>query len=100
MGDCILTIAYLINRMPSKIFQDKTPHKLLFKMIHFYYHLKVSGCLFYGHNPNIRCKLDARALPGIFVAYSFAQKEIFYLYFNKIYISRDATFFNILFFKI
>lgn len=60
-----------------------------------YSHLRVFGCLCYGHNVLHKIhKFDKRAKPGIFIGYPHAQKayKVFDLETKTIYTSRDVTF--------
>lgn len=67
-GDFIMTAAHLVNLLPTKLLNYKTPFEVLYNKIPHYKHLKVFGCLCYATNvtasPN---KLGSRALMGIFI---------------------------------
>ncbi|RVX10633.1 Retrovirus-related Pol polyprotein from transposon TNT 1-94 [Vitis vinifera] len=75
-GEAILTAAYLINRMPSRILDFQTPCQILLQSfpntrlistIPF----KVFGCSTFVHvHQQHRDKLDPRALKCIFLGYS------------------------------
>ena len=69
-GECVLTAAYLINRMPLSVLQNKTPYEVLLGKSPTYDHLRSFGCLCYGHvNSKPRDKFAPRAKPGVFVGY-------------------------------
>ena len=67
-GECVLSVAYLINRTHTKVLNAKTPYEVLFGVKPTYDHVKVFGCLYYAHNHEAtRDKFDARATKCIFL---------------------------------
>ena len=79
-GEAILTATHLINRLPSKSLESKSPMKVLSQ---FYPDLSISNGLtprvfgftsFVHVHSNNRGKLDPRAIKCIFVGYSPTQK--------------------------
>ena len=100
-GDALLTAAYLINRMPSKVLSYNTPIKTLktyFPENKCFTHLspKIFGCTAFVHIHNHeRGKLDPRAIKCIFLGFSPTQKG-FKCYdpsSGKFFVSMDVTFF-------
>ncbi|CAN0825128.1 Retrovirus-related Pol polyprotein from transposon TNT 1-94 [Linum grandiflorum] len=94
-GECILTAAYLINRLPLKAIADQVPYNILFGTSPTYDHLRVFGCLAYAHNnKQHKDKFDERGCPGVFVGYPYAQKgyRIYDLQTHRIVTSRDVHF--------
>ena len=98
-GDAVLTAAYLINRMPTRVLNYHTPldtFKTFFPAcrLHTDLPLKVFGCTVFMHISTSRSKLDPRAEKCIFVGYSPTTKG--YKCFNpstkKLHVSMDVTF--------
>jgi hypothetical protein len=101
-GDAILTAAYLINRMPSRILNFETP---LQKFQEFFPNtrltsdlpLKVFGCTAFVHiHSHLRTKLEPRAIKCVFIGYSPTQKgyKCYDPITKKIFLSLDVTFFE------
>ena len=101
-GEAVLTATYLINRIPSRVLDNKSPMEILNT---HYPHFRTSngliprifGCtaFVHVHRPN-RGKLDHRAIKCLFVGYSSTQKgyKCFHPPSRKFYISVDVTFFE------
>ena len=70
--DVVLTVCYLINRMPSSILHDQIPHSLLFPTQPLYFlPPRVFGCTCFVHTLTPGWdKLSAKATKCIFLGYS------------------------------
>ena len=99
-GEVVLTATYLINRILSRVLDNKSPVEVLKS---FYAHFRTSNrlthrvfrCTAFVHvHSQHRDKLDPRAIKCVFLGYSSTQKG--YKCYNpstkKFYISTDATF--------
>ena len=89
------TSVYLLNKLPTKSFQNKTPIEAWSGVKPSVKHLKVFGTLCYFHVPSVKKgKLDERAKKGVFVGYAAESKgyRIYSLNGMKIVITRDVHF--------
>ncbi|GJS97691.1 putative RNA-directed DNA polymerase [Tanacetum coccineum] len=96
-GECILTAAYVINRLPSKVIKNKTPFELLMNQKPDYEFLRVFGCLAYFTNTNTKGdKFEERGKPGVFLGYLTGTKgyKILDLETRKIIVSRNVNFYE------
>uniref|UniRef100_A0A2N9I8J9 Uncharacterized protein n=1 Tax=Fagus sylvatica TaxID=28930 RepID=A0A2N9I8J9_FAGSY len=94
----VLTAAYLLNRMPSRILKGKSPFEMFFpRKNSFSIPPRVFGCVSFVHNhtPN-RDKLDPCAHKCIFLGYSRTQKgyRCYSPSLRKHFVSADVTFFE------
>jgi transposase InsO family protein len=97
-ADAVLTAAYLLNRMPSRILKGKSPFEMFFPGKNpFSVPPRVFGCVSFVHNhsPN-HDKLDPRAHKCIFLGYSRTQKgyRCYSPSLRKHFVSADVTFFE------
>lgn len=94
-GECVLTAAYLINRMPIKPIQNKTPFEILLKKRPQYHHLRIFGCMAYAKDTHKGIhKFAERGRPCIFLGYPATQKgyKVYDLKQQKLIVSRDVVF--------
>nr|GEV07975.1 hypothetical protein [Tanacetum cinerariifolium] len=94
-GENVLTAAYVINRLPSKVIKNKTPFELIWNEKPNYDFLKVFGCLVYFKNTNTKGdKFKERGKSGVFLGYPPRTKgyKILDLDTRKIIVSRDVNF--------
>ncbi|KAJ4751619.1 Retroelement pol polyprotein-like [Rhynchospora pubera] len=94
-GECVLTAAYLINRTPTRVLENKTPYQMLFGKPPTYAQVRVFGCLCYISNkPHTSDKFEARSKKCIFVGYPFGKKgwRVFDMETSNFIVSRDVKF--------
>ncbi|PWA96217.1 hypothetical protein CTI12_AA041970 [Artemisia annua] len=92
-GYCLITATYLINRLPCKPLNQKSPYELLYKTPPPLDHLKVFGCQASAHQ-HPQDKFEPRAKPCVFIGYPTTQKG--YLLYDvttqKTFVSRHVRF--------
>jgi len=72
----VLTAVYLINRLPIRVLDFKSPLEVLQITSPKLAHLKVFECSCFVHLPSSkRDKLDSRAVKCIFLGYSQTQRD-------------------------
>lgn len=91
------TSVFLLNRLPTKALQQKTPFEAWYGYKPRLQNLKTFGCLCFSYIPHVkRDKLDKKAEAGIFIGYS-SISNAYRIYFpenNKVIASRDVKFFK------
>jgi len=94
-GQAVLTAAFLINRMPSRVLDWRSPLEMLKGKNGDILPLRIFGCVCFvqDNRPNVR-KLDSRAVKCVFVGYSATQKG--YVCWSpverRLFVSMDVTF--------
>ena len=94
-GEAVKTATYLINRMPLRVLDNKSPAELLLNSNDFIVAPKVFGCVcfVYDYRNDVR-KLDPRAVKCVFVGYSPTQKgyRCWCPSEHRFFVSMDVTF--------
>nr|GEU92583.1 hypothetical protein [Tanacetum cinerariifolium] len=96
-GECILTATYIINRLPSKVIDDKTPFELVFNQKPDYDNMQFFGCLTYHRNTDTRGdKFEEKGKPRVFIGYPQRTKgyKVLDIKTSKIIISIDTKSFK------
>ncbi|KAK9733055.1 hypothetical protein RND81_04G040700 [Saponaria officinalis] len=92
-GDCVLTAAHLINRLPSHVIKNHTPYEIIHTKAANYDDLRTFGCLAMVYNPErSKYKLQPRGIPCVFLGYPFTQKG--YRFQDLLTNMRDAKFYE------
>jgi len=99
-GEVILTTAYLINRVPSRVLGNNSHFQCISTFfpslnLHTPLPFRVFGCVAFVHvPPHTWDKLDPRALRCLFLGYSPTQKgyKCYYPPTRKFLVSKDVTF--------
>ena len=89
------TAVFLLNRLPTRVLQRKTPFETWFGYKPDLQHLRTFGCLCFSYVPQVkRDKLNKKAEPRVFIGYSNTSKayRIFQPQNGKIIVSRDVKF--------
>jgi histone deacetylase 1/2 len=98
--DTFLTATYLINRLPSKVINNKSPFEMAYNKKPTYLFLRVFGCACW---PNLRPynkhKIDFYSKTCIFLGYSLSHQgyKCLDLASGKLYVSRHVIFYESLF---
>ncbi|XP_021762259.1 uncharacterized protein LOC110727034 [Chenopodium quinoa] len=96
-GECVLSAAHIINRMPLSVLHNLSPCQKLFGTIPDISHLRAFGCLCFVTTSKVgRTKFDPRADPCVFIGYSPTQKgyRVLHLNNNHITVSKDVHFYE------
>lgn len=91
----MFTSAYIINRLPSSVLNNKCPFELLCNKTVDYSDMKSFGCLDFAVNSmHTTDKLAPRGVPCAFIGYPPTQKgyRLFDLKTKKIFTSGDVSF--------
>ncbi|KAM1470398.1 hypothetical protein ACFX11_041122 [Malus domestica] len=94
-AEAVHTAVYILNRSPTKALNNLTPFEAYSGRKPGVGHLKVFGSVCYVHIPSeIRQKLDAKSVKGVFVGYATCEKgyRVFDPCTKKLILSRDVVF--------
>lgn len=75
--ECILTATYIVNKLPSKVINFRTPFEIIFGHKLEYDHMRIFGFLEYVRNTNTKGdKFEVRGRPIVFIGYPQGKKGI------------------------
>lgn len=95
-GHYIQAVVYIINRVPSTVLQNKSPHEMLFHEQANLSHLRVIGCLCFATDLTTADKFGPRAVRSMLLGYAPGYK-LLNLENGVHFVSRDATFMKMCF---
>nr|AAK26118.1 putative gag-pol polyprotein [Oryza sativa Japonica Group] len=92
--EAVMTAVHLLNRLPTKALDGKTPYEAWHGRKPVVSHLRVFGCLAFAKELNHVGKLDDRSSPGVFIGYAEGVKAYRILdpATQRVRISRDVVF--------
>ncbi|KAJ0536907.1 putative RNA-directed DNA polymerase [Helianthus annuus] len=93
--DAFSSATYIINRLPTKILNHKSPFELLFSITPNYTNFRVFGCCVYPYlRDYVPHKLAPRSIPCIFLGYAPQYKgyKCFDPASSRMYVTRHARF--------
>lgn len=94
-SDCVLTVIYLINRMPSPLLLKVSPYEKLHGCTQSYDYLRSFGCMCFATSPKAgRNKFQSRAISYIFLGYPCGKKgyKLLNMPNSSVFYSRDVIF--------
>ncbi|KAJ0536451.1 putative RNA-directed DNA polymerase [Helianthus annuus] len=95
-SDCILTVVYLINRLPTSVLGGKCPYEIVYGFKPSLSHLRNFGCLCFSTILNETDKFAYHADKCVFIGYSNVKKgyKLLSLENRKFFFSRDVKFYE------
>lgn len=94
-GECILTAAYIIYSLHSKLIEKKTSYEIFWNQSPEYSHMRSFGCRVYFKNMNLKGdKFEEKGKTGVFLGYPTQTKgyKFYDIQVKKITVSRDVLF--------
>ncbi|GJU73539.1 putative RNA-directed DNA polymerase [Tanacetum coccineum] len=94
--ECILTAAYLVNRLPSSVLNGKSPFELVYRVKPNLSHLRSFGCLCYSTVLNNSDKFSSRSEKCVLIGFSSTKKayKVYGLDSKVVFYSRDLKFYE------
>lgn len=80
-GECVQMAAYIINKLPTPVLENKTPHEILLGKRPTYDHFRVFGSLAYAHDKfGKNDKFGERGRACIFLGYLMGKNVTSYMF--------------------